>query len=312
MTSISIIVCTYNREQFIYRTLACIARNSLPQIHYQIILINNNSTDRTIQEVERFRKDFPNSPLKYFEETAQGLSFARNRGIEESSGEWLIFLDDDSFVPPHYLENILKNLLNHPDADAFGGKIIPCFEEHNAPAWLCKWNRSWLSALDLGSRVRLFAVRDYPFGANMGIKRTCFEQCGGFNVELGRSKDNLLGGEEKDFFERLGSLGCRVYYFPDIPVSHIIPPHRTTKEFIKKLALGVGRSERIRTLSKSRIIFAKRAAEEIVKWLVGLVLFLLYTCKLQPTKGYMLLLFRYHVSKALLKAKNCELIRSAY
>ena len=124
----SLIICTYNRDKFLYDTLLHVVANNFPTDNYEIVLVNNNSTDNTEQECERFKADFPDVQFRYFVETKQGLSHARNRGIIESRGDVLVFLDDDSFVKPDYLRNLQKQMDDHPEAMAFGGKITPRFE----------------------------------------------------------------------------------------------------------------------------------------------------------------------------------------
>ena len=113
---LSVIICTYNREKFLYDALRHVAENDFPVSEYEIVLVNNNSTDRTESECQRFASDFPTVQFRYFVETKQGLSHARNRGIDESRGDILIFLDDDSFVKPDYLSNLKKQMEAHPEA----------------------------------------------------------------------------------------------------------------------------------------------------------------------------------------------------
>ncbi|MBR6174086.1 MAG: glycosyltransferase family 2 protein, partial [Bacteroidales bacterium] len=214
----SLIICTYNRDKFLYDTLLHVVANNFPTDNYEIVLVNNNSTDNTEQECERFKADFPDAQFRYFVETKQGLSHARNRGIIESRGDVLVFLDDDSFVKPDYLRNLQKQMDDHPEAMAFGGKITPRFETGETPKWLCKWTYSWVSAIDKGDGVVLFEGSSYPIGANMGFRKECLKQCGNFNTELGRTKKNLMGGEEKDIFNRVKAQNMLIFYFPDIQV----------------------------------------------------------------------------------------------
>lgn len=130
---ISIIICTYNRDKYIYQTLRRIAINTFSANKYEIILVNNNSTDQTEIECKRFHNDFPDLNFRYYVEKKQGLSFARNRGIEESTGDIILFIDDDAFMETNYLHNLTVNLKSNPEAAAFGGKIIPSFENDKTP-----------------------------------------------------------------------------------------------------------------------------------------------------------------------------------
>ena len=298
---LSIIVCTYNRDKYLYGALRCIAENGFPAEAYEIILVNNMSTDNTESECQKFGKDYPNVNFRYFVETNQGLSYARNRGIKESHGETLLFLDDDSYIQQDYLKNLQRQLNDHPEADAFGGKIDPIFESGEAPKWLSKWNYSWVSAIDMGDEVCQFEGKAFPIGANMGIRKATIEKTGVFNTQLGRSKKNLMGGEEKDLFERIRQQGGNIYYFPDVVVQHVIPPSRTTYEYVKRLGEGVGMSERIRTLNVSRWKYLKRLLSELVKWCGTAVLWLGFALKGQFEKGNILFTFRRKVTSGLLK-----------
>lgn len=299
---ISIIICTYNRDKYIYQCLSNFANNTTGR-SWEIILVNNNSTDNTHAECERFAKYNPNVNFHYFIEATPGLSYARNRGMREAHGDWFVFLDDDSMVGCDYVEQLGQLLDRFPDAGAFGGAIIPFFED-KTPKWLSKWSMGFVSAIDMGDAVVEFANGKYPIGANMGISRNVINEIGDFNTSLGRTKDLLLGGEEKDIFARIRDAKHPIYYFPNITVRHCIPPRRTTYEFITKLGYGVGVSEYLRTKSINKLEYVKRLILELIKWAGTLVIWLGYLISCQPPKGNVLILFRYNVSKGLLCGKK--------
>lgn len=296
--TISFIICTYNREKYIYECLSRLAKNTA-QTGWEIVLVNNNSTDGTAAECERFVKDYKPTNYHYFVETQQGLSFARNRGIAEAHGDWFVFLDDDAMVEADYIANLQKQLSVHPEAKAFGGPIEPFFEGET-PAWLSPWTMIFVSAINMGKAVKPFPKNRYPIGANMGVCREAIECVGPFDTSLGRVGNNLMGGEEKDLFNRLRAQHFPVLYFPDIQVRHCIPPHRTTDEFIARLGQGVGQSERRRTHAISKVSYAKRLFAECVKWAGTLLIWFYYAIQGHHAKGDILVLFRYHVSKGLL------------
>lgn len=294
---ISIIICTYNRERFLPEALERVAANAYPD--YEIILVDNNSTDSTAAICNSFGKKHPEINFRYFMEEKQGLSHARNRGIAESRGEYLVFLDDDSMIGADYLHNLSRNLSRHNEPIAFGGKITPRFES-TIPDWLCKWSLSWVSGLDMGDGEKEFA-KGYPIGANMGMSRKIIDDCGVFNVNLGRSGGNMMGGEEKDIFNRIKAKGYRIIYFPDISIEHVIPEHRTTREYVERLAHGIGMSERSRTLSLKKGAFFKRLFDEAIKWCGTIVLSAGYLLQNRPSCAKMLIVFRLGVTRGLLK-----------
>lgn len=205
-------------------------------------------------------------------------------------------------VQADYIENLGNFLVSHPNAGAFGGAIEPFFEEES-PVWLSKWSMGFVSAINLGNEVKLFPKDKYPIGANMGIARNVINQIGDFNTSLGRTKNLLLGGEEKDIFMRIHAEGYPIYYFPLIEVKHCIPPRRTTDEYIRNLGYGVGVSERMRTCSISRLVYIKRLVAECIKWGGTIVLWFLYAISFQLPKGNVLVRFRYNVSKGLINGQ---------
>lgn len=295
---ISLIICTYNRDKYIGQMLDRMAEESCPASHWEIILVDNNSSDNTASICETFQNAHPSLNYHYFLEKQQGLSYARNRGIQEANGDILVFLDDDAFVEEHYLENLEKRLKEYPDAGAFGGRIDPLFESGEAPDWLCPWTLSWVSALDKGDEVTLFTEK-YPIGANMGFRKETLDTCGGFSTHLGRTGKNLMGGEEKDLFLRVRRAGYKIYYFPDVRVQHVIPESRTTREYIVKFAQGIGMSENLRCRNEGGISLLKRRFSELVKWAATFVLWFKYLLTGRPACGNSLVLFRWHVSRKL-------------
>lgn len=295
---LTVIICTYNRDKYLGETLQRLAGNHFDG-PWELLLINNNSTDSTEKICTQFSMDYPNVPFHYIVEKQQGLSYARNRGIQEAKGDWFVFLDDDAFVGENYLERLSKYIQEMPQMDAFGGRIYPLFEDGITPSWLSKWSASWLSAIDKGDKVCLF-TKDYPIGANMGFSKHIADQCGLFNTSLGRSGKNLIGGEEKDYFNRIKALNATIYYLPDIAVEHCIPSSRTTDEYISRLGLGVGQSERQRTLTISKMAYAKRLFLEAIKWGGTLVLWVGYFMIGQKSKGDKLVSFRTKVTQGLL------------
>lgn len=312
---LSIIVCTYNRDRFLEKTLQLLDPDQSSLVGkgaYEVVLIDNNSTDRTADICKAFAVQVEGRlSFRYVLETKQGLSNARNRGIEESKGEWLVFLDDDAFIQLDYIVNLQKHIEAHPEMVAFGGKIDPLYESGVEPSWMSKWSYSWVSAIDKGPEVCHFEGKEYPIGANMGVRTDIARKVQGFNPNLGRTGKNTMGGEEKDFFNKIRSLittshatlstpaPC-ILYLPDVQVQHCIPESRTTREFIARLGDGVGTSERQRTLDQGKSSYCKRLFAEAVKWCGTLVLWCQYLLLGQKQKGDVLVLFRWHVTSKLI------------
>lgn len=296
----SVIFCTYNREKYIYNAMKSIAEQDFPYTDYEIVLINNNSTDSTENICNRFREDYPQVRFRYFIETNQGLSYARNRGVKESRGDILVFVDDDATVFESYLPSINIFFDAYPEVNACGGPIVPVYEVEK-PKWLSHYTEQLLGgALYEGDKVKPFRNGKYPGGGNSAFRKEVFEKYGLFNVELGRKGTGLIGAEEKDLYDRLIRGSEQFYYLPQMGIYHYIPEKKLTKAHFRELTYSIGKSERIRTKGVSPKAYRNRVLAECKKWLASLVLFAGYTLALSPGKGWKLMQFRWYVSKGLL------------
>jgi hypothetical protein len=141
-----------------------------------------------------------------------------------------------------------------------------------------------------------FKGSGFPIGANMAFRKTVFDTYGVFDVELGRRGEGLEGGEEKEMFLRLKKGKEKIYYVPGVSVRHIIPPHRVELAYIKGLAIGVGRSERIRIRKSGLKEVLNKFISESIKTAGTIILSLGFLLKFQhPYKAIMLLRFRFWV-----------------
>lgn len=238
-------ICTYNRDRFLYAALESLAQQNLAPESYEVLLVDNNSTDQTPDLADQFARAYPQIHFRYLLEQQQGLSHARNRGVQEATGAIIAFMDDDAIADQQYLANLLDFFDRHPAIMAAGGKILPYFHPYDQqPAWLSWYLIGLLSCLDLGDQERPFPR--YPIGCNMAFRKALFAQVGMFDPRLGRIKNSLMGSEEKDLFVRVKDAGLPVYYVPQALVYHTIPPERTADPFLSKVSKGIGQSERLR------------------------------------------------------------------
>jgi glycosyltransferase involved in cell wall biosynthesis len=296
---LSIIICTYNREEFIGKTLEHVARQSLDASRYEAIVVNNNSTDRTESICQEFISKHPESNIRHVVEKQQGHSYARNRGIAESRGELIAYIDDDAFVREDFAENIISFFQKMPEAQAIGGKVIPVYQAES-PAWMTPYLLPLVSALDMGEKPRPFPGRKFPIGANVTFRKSVFDRYGTFNVKLGRIGSGLMGGDEKEMIYRLKKEGEQIWYVPNVVVEHIIPPKRLQMDYIQGLAEGVGKSETQRLKGAPLSEKLSRLLDELIKIGGTLVLFLLYVLRGKIAGGWMLVKFRIWVVKGFL------------
>ena len=298
---ISVIICTYNREKYIYNVLKSLALGTLEHQAYEIVLVDNNCTDNTRGEVDHFCNVFPQVTLRYFVETNQGLSHARNRGIRESKGDILVYVDDDATVNPDYLKTYADWFAAHPETDAAGGPIIPHYETGAEPKWMTYFIKRLLTGyLYFGDKAKPFPGQNYPGGGNAAYRSRVFEKVGLYNVELGRNGDSLGGGEEKDIFDKMKREGMQFVYLPQAILYHSIPGYKLEADYFNRLTAGIGQSERARTLRIGKSSYRKRLLSELKKWCATIVLWCFYLITFRPGRGNMLIRFRRNVTKALL------------
>jgi GT2 family glycosyltransferase len=298
---ISVILCTYNRDRYIYNVLHSLAAGTLSPTEYEVVLVNNNSTDRTEDEVRRFEADHPAVALRYCVETQQGLSYARNRGIMESRGNVLVYVDDDALVNPEYLATYADFFGRNSDVVAAGGPITPQYDGCEEPSWMSHYTRQLITGeLNLGSHEREFPRGAFPGGGNAAYRKSVFDTIGLFNVELGRKGNSLIGAEEKDLFDKMTTHGMKFYYLPTAILYHLIPPKKLTQDYFDRLTHSIGVSERYRTRQIGTGKYLKRIVKEGVKWGGTMVLWTGFALRGQFAKGNKLVTFRYNVTRGLL------------
>ncbi|MDR2882287.1 MAG: glycosyltransferase [Alistipes sp.] len=300
---ISIVIATWNRGEKLELTLASLASQTLPPEEWEVVVVNNNSTDDTAAVFARFAASPEGCGLdvRMVDEPRQGLSWARNRGLDEARSEIVVMIDDDEVAGPDFLAAWRDFFASNPRAVAAGGPMRACYEE-GRPRWMSHYTEALAaSTIDLGRRVRPFPRGRYPIGGNMAFRREVFDRVGMFDTLLGRTGAALLGGEEKELFGRIaatGSDGGVIWWVPDAAVDHLIPSSRLTGEHFRKLSRMVGRTARL--FAPTPALYARALAAEAVKWCATLVLAAWFVLTLRPAKARYLVIMRREITRGLI------------
>ena len=146
---ISVVVCTYNRAALLREALRSLFAQKAENISYEIIVIDNNSSDDTPATVESLKSESP-VPLRYFRESRQGNAYARNAGVEQSEASIIAFLDDDCTADENWLTTIKCAFDRDPELDFVGGRVLPVWES-DPPSWLNTSHWAPLALLDYGT-----------------------------------------------------------------------------------------------------------------------------------------------------------------
>ena len=238
---ISVIICTYNRYESLKETLDSLKTlEDCKYFDYEIIIVDNNSNDKTKDVVYSCMPEFFGR-LKYVFEQKQGLSYARNKGIEEANGEIIVFTDDDVIVDKKWLTNIV-NCFKKYNCDGVGGRIIPLYPE-KVPQWIKDYKHLLcgpIVAHDYGECDKIYGKEKMnPFvGASMAYKKEIFAECGLFNADLGVGKGML--GEDTDFFWRVLENNRVLYYCGEAMLFHKVDLNRVNIFYISNYFLKMG------------------------------------------------------------------------
>ncbi len=221
---ISVAICTHNNAAKL-----AVALESLkgmvcpPALEYEILVIDNNSSDETKKVVEEYGPVW-GSRLRYVFEPNQGLSHARNRAMKEAVGDIVSYIDDDIKADAHWLSAVAAAFENYADAAVVGGRSYLLFPSA-PPVWLSEKCQLLLSRLDYGDQAIVGTDRDL-FGLNFSVRKDWLQRVGGFNTSLGRCGRSLISGEESDLLKRIRPLGGIAVYEPAAVVGHIVSPER--------------------------------------------------------------------------------------
>jgi glucosyl-dolichyl phosphate glucuronosyltransferase len=253
---ISAIVCTFNRAPYLRKALQSLIVQTLSPEQYEILVVDNHSTDNTRQMVQEEFGHLPN--LRYLYEPVQGLSQARNMGWRNATGEYVAYLDDDATACPAWLEKMLAAFDTlTPRPGCVGGKIEPLWEIPQ-PAWLSDALVTYLGAMDRSPTPITSRDELLFFGGNAAYPRALLASVGGFAVGLGRKGTKLLSGEELLLWRRLRDAGHYCYYDPAISIRHHIHAARLTKAYMLRRLYWEGVSEAISNASEHSLSTYRR------------------------------------------------------
>lgn len=241
---ITVILCTYNRCGDLVGALESIAASQVKNsVTWEVLVVDNNSTDQTRDTVEDFCCRYPEH-FRYVFEPNPGKSHALNTGIENAAGEVLVFVDDDVKVEPTWLQNLTGELLNNGEWAGVGGRTLPA-QKFEPPDWVPKdfekdWGGIVFAHFDLGDNAG--ELDRAPYGTNMAFRKSMFEKHGGFRVDLGPTPGSQIRNEDTELGRRLLASGERLRYEPSAVVYHPIPDGRITQAYFLSWWFDYGRA----------------------------------------------------------------------
>ena len=230
---VSVVISTYNRADVLPHALVRLLQQEAPGIRYEVVVVDNNSTDSTRPVVESIlARGCPN--LRYLFEVRQGVAYGRNTGILAAKAPIIAFTDDDVTVAPDWIATLKRTLDEHPEADGVGGRVLPRWSRA-VPSWLTREHWAPLALLDYGDTPFYVTAsrRLCLLTANAAFRRAVFDRIGLFAPHVQAVKREVAT-EDHELLLRLWRSGGQGLYAPALVVTSDIVPERFTKAYHRR------------------------------------------------------------------------------
>ena len=237
MINLSVVIPTLNRANNLRTALNSITKQTLSQSEFEVIVINNGSTDETETVVKSFSSKIKN--LQYLYTVESGLHVGRHLGLKMSNSQILVYADDDIEAFPGWLAAIKKTFKDEKVC-LVGGKNLPKFEV-DPPPWLKEvWSQkgkygkafSYLSISDLGNKVKEIDPY-YIWGCNFSVRKSVLLESKGFHPDGMPSKLTKYRGDGESYVARFVlSKGYKSVYNPQASIFHLISKEKMTIDYL--------------------------------------------------------------------------------
>ncbi len=232
---ISVVICTRNRAALLAGALESVCGQTLSPEGFEIVVVDNGSTDDTPAVVARFAARHPN--VRGTAEPLAGLSHARNRGWREAAGEYVGFLDDDGEAPPEWL-SVAREIIGRFRPAAFGG---PYFASYDSPK--PRWWKDAYRTFRPSEEARPLGESEHLSGGNLFLRRELLAEAGGFDPRLGMAGTRISMGEETSLLReiRIRRPGALIYYDPRLYIRHLVHPSKMKWRWLLRYWFAGGR-----------------------------------------------------------------------
>jgi glucosyl-dolichyl phosphate glucuronosyltransferase len=237
---LSAVVPTRDRPDLLADCLATLAAQRIDAGVLDVVVVDDGGTRDLAPAVAASTS--ARVPIRLVRQAPSGLNAGRDRGVAETEGEIVAFLDDDTLVSGHWAAAVLGAFARLGCA-ALAGRI-ELLLEGPLPRWLTPARRRYLSELELGGAARELDD-ELPFGANCAVTRAAYERAGGFRAGLDRDGVSLVSNGEIEFFARVRAQGGRVAYDPAAHVLHRVAAERLTEAWFLRRAFAQGISDEL-------------------------------------------------------------------
>lgn len=241
----TVAIPTYNGENRLPEVLKHL-RNQIgtSSIQWEVIVIDNNSTDQTAKVVRKYQAEWPAEyPLRYYFEPEQGAGFARKRAVDKSQGKLIGFLDDDNIPSANWVAAAYTFGQKYPQVGAFGGQIHGDFEVPPPPE--LSPLIPFLAIVERGLKPFRYEphTKLLPPGAGIVIRKEAYlTSVPRQTILTGRIDGNTLTGEDLEMLCYIQQAGWEIWYNPEMEIDHKIPHWRLDRNYLIPFIRGIGLS----------------------------------------------------------------------
>jgi glycosyltransferase involved in cell wall biosynthesis len=246
MKGVSVIICCFNSEKRLPKTLDYLLQQDVQGvISWQVIIVDNGSLDRTMEVAGSYAASFQHvAPLQIIREPNPGLTNARQTGIKAAMYDFVLFCDDDNWLSENYVRKAYDLLNENSNLGACGGYGIAVCEV-TPPAWFHFFERPYAVGKPQAKPGILTEPHAFLTGAGMCIRKEAWMQieASGFRPILSdRKGKELTSGGDLEICYLLRLTGFQLYYSDQICYSHFIPAERLTRDYLTRLHTGIGKA----------------------------------------------------------------------
>ncbi len=229
---VSVILPTYNRAGWLADALHSLTQQQTgDKFEFEIVVCDNASSDETAEVVVATAKS-SQVPIRYCFQSEAGDAPTRNRALQEATGEWLAFFDDDQLAPENWLSELMSAAEKTSGAIVGGAVQLELTADQRS-----EFGSSICEALretDLYPQLQPYLQRALPGTGNALVARTVFDAIGNFDESF------VSGGSDFDFFGRARAAGFAMWYTPTAVIRHRVDPRRLSAEYLRLDALSGG------------------------------------------------------------------------
>jgi glycosyltransferase involved in cell wall biosynthesis len=242
---VSIIICCYNSESRIVKTLEYLQKQILSEsVSWEVLVVDNASNDNTAAISNKTWSKDPVTDFQIVHEEKPGLMNARNKGLLSSAYSLVSFIDDDNWVEPNWVQKVWSIFQMNQTVGVCGSYNIPFFEIH-PPDWIRKYEPMYAAGKQRETGGIIKNKDGHLWGAGLSIRKALWlqiKESGYQYLTTDRQGADLSAGGDTELCYLIRLLGYDIYYAEQLTLQHFIPCSRMSLTYLEKVNKGFGKA----------------------------------------------------------------------